>query len=69
MEEQLGDERDGAGEHRRVGHHPHVEVADVRDLVGRNALELLLVEALQQPARDHHQRLILVASRRQCVRR
>ena len=47
-EEEVGEERDRADEHRDEQREPDVEVADVRQLVADDALELLAVELLEQ---------------------
>ena len=59
------------GDHReeaRHRHHEDVAVRDVRELVGENRLELLLLEPLPQPARDRDGGVLRVAAGREGVR-
>ena len=51
-QEEVGDERDHADQDADQRLEADVVVADVRHLVGDDALELLAVEAVEQPARD-----------------
>ena len=51
-QEEVGDQRDHADQDADERREADVVVADVRHLVGDDALELLAVEALEQPARD-----------------
>ena len=64
LEEHVREDHDGADEERDDQAVARVEVRDVRELVCDDALELLAVEQLQQPAGDRDRRVGRVAARR-----
>ena len=67
-QDEVGDERDHADEHRGEAHQAHVAVADVRDLVREHALELATRHRVEQARRDGDVGVLGVASRRERVR-
>ena len=64
LEEHVGQDHDGADQQRDDQPVPRVEVGDVGELVGDDALELLAVELLQQAAGDRDRPVRRVAADR-----
>ena len=67
-QEEVGQERDRADQHADDQREPDVEVADVRQLVADDALELLAVELLEQAGRDRDRGVLRVAAGGEGVR-
>ena len=61
-QEEVGQERDRPDQHADHQREPDVEVPDVRQLVGHDALELLAIELLEQARRDRDRRVLRVAT-------
>ena len=57
-EEDVREQRDHADEERHERHQPDVAVADVRHLVGEDALQLPLVQLLDEPGRHRDERVL-----------
>ena len=68
-QEEVGEDRDRPDQHADDQREADVEVADVRQLVGDDALELLAVELLEQAGRDRDRRVLRVAAGGEGVRR
>ena len=51
-QEQVGQQNDAAHHHRRQRHEPHIQVADVGDLVRHDALQLVAVQPAEQAGGD-----------------
>ena len=60
-QEEVGEDRDRPDHHADDEREPDVVVADVRQLVADDALELLAVELLEQAGRDRHGRVLRIA--------
>ena len=67
-QEEVGQERDRADQHADEQREPDVVVADVRQLVAEDALELLAVHLLEQAGRDRDRRVLRVAAGGEGVR-
>ena len=66
-QEEVGEQGDRAHEHPDHQREPDVEVANVAQLVGHDALELLAVQLLQQAGGDGHRCVPGIAPRRERV--
>ena len=68
-QEEVGEDGDRADHHPDDEREPDVEVPDVRQLVGDDALELLAIELLEEAGRDRDRRVRGIAAGGERVRR